>query len=79
MPSSDGGDLPIVHHRLLADIDDVPIIDAGSYHAVPLAAQGKIRMEGFGSVQDIFNVFLSKDRSAAGNAGFMFPDECNEY
>ena len=62
-----GGDLAIAHGVLLADIDDVAVVDPRVYHAVALAAQREIRRDVLRCVDLAVEILLRKDRLTAGD------------
>ena len=61
------GDLTVFNLRLDADIHHIFIVDAGIYHAVAVAGQGKITADIFRHVHHFFNVLLCCDGFPAGN------------
>ena len=62
-----GGDLPVIHAWLLADVYNIAVIDAGIDHAVPFAAKSEVGLDVLRHVDLAFNVLGGKDRLAAGD------------
>ena len=65
--NEDGGDLAIFDGVLLADKDDVSIVDAGANHGISLGTQAEIGMKvGTGGHEDL-DVFIGQYRLTAGD------------
>ena len=66
-----GGDLPVLHLGLAADVHHVAVFNAEVYHAVALALEGKVAQDMLGHVDIVRDVLLGQYGRAAGD----FADE----
>ena len=62
-----GGDLSVVHGRLLADVYDITIVDAGVYHAVAFAPQREVGVNVLRDFHLVLDVLRGQNRLTAGN------------